>query len=174
MVLRGSKGQCDPATKAFVFKGSDYPVLGPDGMFGVSGAHGDQLGTLILTPATNHGLRSGQGLRVSADGTTATLDTDTQELGARRRRHPLPLQGDHHMRLTPRTAAGLALAGALLVGTTACGGSSSGKAAAAPAPTIGRRHHGTTGPAVAVPGLNADVVIAGTKSATIKGTIVCS
>ena len=42
VVIKGTKGQCDPATKAFVFKGSDYPDLGAAGMFGVSGAHGDQ------------------------------------------------------------------------------------------------------------------------------------
>ena len=81
MVIKGTKGQCDPATKAFAFKGADYPVLGPKGLFAVSGAHGDQLqDAILLTPSTEDGaLASGPaGLKVSADGKTATLDTDTQ------------------------------------------------------------------------------------------------
>ncbi len=74
------------------------------------------------------------------------------------------------MRMTPRTTVGLALAGALLLGATACGGSSSGKGAAASATTGGSGGSAAPTTTVAVPGLTADLVITGTKNATIKGT----
>jgi hypothetical protein len=74
------------------------------------------------------------------------------------------------MRMTPRSTVGLALAGALLMGATACGGSAAGKGAAAPTTTGGSGGASAPATTVAVPGLKADLVITGTRNATVKGT----
>ena len=69
-----------------------------------------------------------------------------------------------------RTTVGLAVAGALLVGATGCGGSSAGKGAASSATTGGSGSSAAPATTAAAPGLTADLVITGTRNATITGT----
>ncbi len=73
-----------------------------------------------------------------------------------------------------RTTVGLTVAAALLVGAPGCGGSASKAGGASPSTAASTRESGTSAAAatttVAVPGLNVDLVLTGTKNVTIKGT----